>query len=427
MPHKDESDTGNNSLLMASNPLSSNPFRDRFVIDPTSAVYLDGNSLGRLPKATEQLMHRVVREQWGTNLIGSWNTHWLPLSRRIGDKIGQLIGAAPGETLVCDSTSINLYKLAWGLLQQRGRRTTIVTDVSNFPTDLYIMSGLVQQSSEPLQLRCCELSIESEDSVIAQLERAVDDDTALVYLSHVHFKSGYAFNLERVTALAHARGAKVLWDLSHSVGAMPIDLRKANADAAVGCTYKYLNGGPGAPAFLYVRREGLDALANPIQGWFGAAKPFDFSLEFQPHPAVERFLVGTHPVLSLAAIEPGVDLVLEAGIHTLRQRSVELTNGMLQQFDLRLDRLGYSLQSPRDPDLRGSHLSFGHPHAWQITQDLIQNHRVIPDFREPDTIRFGITPLYTVAEEVDRAIAAMETSVVQGTFHSFPASRHGVT
>lgn len=412
---------------MVPNTLSSNPFRDRFVIDSTSTVYLDGNSLGRLPKATEQLMYRVVREQWGTNLIGSWNQHWLPLSRRIGDKIGKLIGAAPGETLVCDSTSINLFKLAWGLLTQRGLRTTIVTDVSNFPTDLYIMSGLVQQSTEPLQLRHCEFSELSEDSVIAQLERTIDDDTALVYLSHVHFKSGYAFNLERVTALAHARGAKVLWDLSHSVGAMPIELRNANVDAAVGCTYKYLNGGPGAPAFLYVRREELAPLTNPIQGWFGAANPFDFSIEFVPHPELERFLIGTPPVLSMAAIEPGVDLVFEAGIHWLRLRSIELTTAMLRQFDSRLAPLGYRLQSPRDPNLRGSHLSFGHPHAWQITQDLIQNHRVIPDFREPDTIRFGITPLYTVMEEIDRAVEALEASVAHGTFKQFSAMRHGVT
>ncbi len=403
------------------------PFRDRFVIDDPHVAYLDGNSLGRLPKTTVGRLQHVVSHEWGRRLIGSWNQDWLPIARRVGDKIGSLIGAAPGETLVCDSTSINLYKTAWALLQHRGSRRTIVTDAANFPTDLYVLEGLRKQVDPDLRLQPLLLEQGSHTAVNDVLEQAINHDTALVCLSHVNYKTGYAFDLSAVTEMAHSHGTPILWDLSHSVGAVPVDLGSAKVDAAVGCTYKYLNGGPGAPAFLMVRSDCLPQLRNPIPGWFGAARPFDFGGTYEPHPGIERFAVGTPPILSLSAVEPGVDLTCEAGIVALRQRGWRLMQHFFELYDHRLQKLGFGLVTPRECEAAGSHVSLTHPDAWPITQDLIQRHRVIPDFRGPDIIRFGITPLYTLGREIDQAVAALESSVTHGTYRSYPQQRRGVT
>jgi kynureninase len=403
------------------------PYRDRFVIADPSIAYLDGNSLGRLPKRTVTILQEVVRHQWGEALIGGWNSYWLSLSTRIGDKIGSLIGAPPGTTVVCDSTSINLYKLAWAMLQQTGGRRTILTDRANFPSDQYILQGLAAQSDDRYTLKVLDLDSGDPSDVEGRLARAIDEDTALVCLSHVHYKSGYAFAMDVVTRLVHERGSKILWDVSHSVGAMPIPLAECRADGAVGCTYKYLNGGPGAPAFLYVRQDLCDTLANPIQGWFGANRPFDFSNHYEPGPGIARFVVGTPPILALAAVEPGVDLVLEAGIERLHDRSIRMSEYFIEQFDHRLSALGYVLQTPRSPSQRGSHLSLGHPHAWQITQSLIHRHGVVPDFRDPNTIRFGITPLVTTFEEIDQAVEGLAATLHTKDFELFSAERRGVT
>lgn len=413
--------------LTTTSELDHAPFRDRFVIDDPQVAYLDGNSLGRLPKATVTRMQHVVSHEWGRALIGSWNQDWLPIARRVGDKIGGLIGAATGETLVCDSTSINLFKAAWALLQHRGSRRTIVTDAANFPTDLYVLDGLRQQVEPELRLQPLVLDHGSHTAVNSVLERVINHDTALICLSHVNYKTGYAFDLSAVTEMAHAHGTPILWDLSHSVGAVPLDLGAAQVDAAVGCTYKYLNGGPGAPAFLMVRKDWLPRLRNPIPGWFGAARPFDFGGTYEPHPGIERFAVGTPPILSLSAVEPGVDLTCEAGIVALRQRGWRLMQRFFELYDQRLQQLGFGLVTPRDRDATGSHVSLIHEDAWQITQDLIQQHRVIPDFRGPDIIRFGITPLYTLGREIEQAVAALESSVTHGTYRSYPQQRRDVT
>lgn len=403
------------------------PLRHRFVVEDDGVAYLDGNSLGRLPKATKQLIDKIVSKDWGEHLISSWNRSWLPIAKRIGDKIAVLIGASPGEVLVCDSTSINLYKAAWALLQRRGKRKTILTDSANFPTDLYILDGLRHQLGndlrlEPLSLDQCDHSLVNET-----LARAINDDTALVCLSHVNYKTGYAFDLPVVTGLAHAQSVPVLWDLSHSVGAIPLDLGGAQVDAAVGCTYKYLNGGPGAPAFLMIRQDLICDLQNPIPGWFGAANPFQFGANYEAAPGIERFAIGTPPILSLAAIEPGVDLTCEAGMVMLRQRGWELMQRFFERFDERLQSLGYELVTPRNREATGSHVSLCHENAWQITQDLIHTYRVVPDFRGPNIIRFGVTPLYTLVSEVDQAIHALETSVQKETFRRFSKQMHGVT
>ena len=403
------------------------PFRDRFVIHDPGVTYLDGNSLGRLPKATVDRMQQVVLQQWGEALIGSWNQNWLPIARRIGDKIGSLIGAVPGEVLVCDSTSLNLYKAAWALLQHRDKRTTILTDAANFPTDLYVLEGLRQQLGCDLRLEPLVLDQGDHSRVCDVLSQAVNSDTALVCLSHVNYKTGYAFDLPAVTEIAHSKGAPTLWDLSHSAGAIPLNLGAARVDAAVGCTYKYLNGGPGAPAFIMVRSDLIDQLRNPIPGWFGAARPFDFGPEYHPHSGIERFAIGTPPILSLAAVEPGVDLSCEAGVATLRERSWQLMQRFFELYDKRLKALGFDLVTPRDKQCNGSHVSLSHTDAWQITQDLIHTYRVIPDFRGPNIIRFGVTPLYTLAKDIDQAVLALESSIALGTYRSYSRQIQGVT
>jgi kynureninase len=402
-------------------------YRDRFVVSDPSIIYLDGNSLGRLPQRTAELVPQILQQQWGSELIGSWNKHWLALSTRIGDKIGTIIGAPAGTTIVCDSTSVNLYKLAKGLLHRDRSRQVILTDRSNFPTNQYILQGLAVDAFQDGELRRICLDHVPPEYAIDRLADALSDDVGLVSLSHVHYKSGMALDLARITRLVQDRGAAMLWDVSHSVGAIPIDIEKSGAYGAVGCTYKYLNGGPGAPAFLYIRSDLQDVVCNPIQGWFGAARPFDFGEDYSPATGVQRFLVGTPPILSMAAIEPGVDLVLEAGISWLRSRSLGMTEYLIEKYDARLLPRGYRLQTPRDPIYRGSHVSLQHEHAWPITQALIHEHRVIPDFRQPDTIRFGITPLYTTYDELDRAVDALVNVLEQRQHLHYPRERQGVT
>lgn len=407
--------------------LNDTRFRERFLIADESIAYLDGNSLGRLPKRTQTLLSEAISQQWGHSLIGSWNSHWIELPTRIGDKIGQLIGAGPGNTIVTDSTSINIYKLASALLKLRGDRRQIITDRTNFPTDIYILEGLRDSLPGNLELTLLDIAADNQSELYAQLDSAITDNTALVVLSHVHYQSGLALDLSSITEIAHRKGARILWDLSHSVGAMPIDLAAAKADAAVGCTYKYLNGGPGAPAFLYCHPDLRSSLSNPIQGWFGAARPFDFTSEFQAHDSISKFTVGTPPVLSLAAIEPGVDLTLEAGISYLRERSIALSSYFVEHVLQDLTALGYRVYSPQDPQLRGSHVSLWHEHAWPITQSLIRDYQVIPDFRAPSLIRFGFTPLYTTKSEIDQALQALRETLLTGAYRKYPLTRSGVT
>jgi len=429
---------------LSTEDLRSNPFRDRFIFEPTistqtfdgmphrETVYLDGNSLGRLPIRTLERMDQVLRREWGDQLISSWNAHWLGLAKRIGEKIGRLIGAKTGETLVSESTSTNLYKLAWALLQHRGKRTKILTDAANFPSDLYILTGIAKQFVQELQVQPLEFCGKDSTSlshtrVHSVLESQLDESVALVSFSHVQYQSGYAFDLKATTELCHRFGVPVLWDLSHSVGAIPIDLAGANADAAVGCTYKYLNGGPGAPAFLFLRSDLQALMHNPIQGWFGAASPFEFQPNYSPDAGLERFLVGTPPVLSTAAIELGVDLVLEAGIEWLHTRSIGLIEAFLNSYETRLAHLGYGILTPYEPTMRGSHIAFTHENGWQITQDLIQRYRVIPDFREPNIIRFGITPLTNQLSDIEQAVEGMEASIRTESYREFSSKRQGVT
>jgi kynureninase len=378
-------------------------YRAEFVVADEGLLYLDGNSLGRLPKRAEALVARVVREEWGGRLIRGWNEGWVDAPRRVGDKLGRLLGASPGEVLVSDSTSVNLFKLAVAALKAREGRTTIVTDDLNFPSDLYVLDGAARLLGGGRRV----VVVSARDGISvdpADLAASIGPDTALVSLSHVAYRSGFLHDMRAVTDLAHRAGALVLWDVSHSAGVVPIDLEASGVDLAVGCTYKHLNGGPGAPAFLYVRRALQPALENPIPGWFGREAPFTFAPDFAPAAGVERFLVGTPPILSLAAVEAGVDLALEAGVEGARAKSVALGAFLERLWESLLEPRGVTLRSPRDPARRGSHLSFGHPEGLAIDRALIAEENVIPDFRPPDVIRFGYAPLYTRFEELFEAV-----------------------
>lgn len=383
--------------LDARDPLAR--YRGEFVVEDEDLVYLDGNSLGRLPKKSEEVARRILTKEWGARLIRGWNDGWIDAPRRIGDKLARILGAREGEVLVSDSTSVNLFKLAVAALKAREGRTEIVTDDLNFPSDLYVLEGVARLLGRGCRVRVVpardSLSVLPED-----LAAAIGPDTALVSLSHVAYKSGFLHDMQTVTGIAHRAGALVLWDVSHSAGVVPIELEASGADLAVGCTYKYLNGGPGAPAFLYVRRALQSTLENPITGWFGREAPFSFAPDFAPAAGAERFLVGTPPVLSLGGAEAGIDLALEAGVAAAREKSVAMGRFLERLWGRILEPCGVTHRSPRDPARRGSHLSFGHPEALAIDRALIAETHVIPDFRPPDVIRFGFAPLYNSFEDL---------------------------
>ena len=374
--------------------------RNEFVIHDPNLIYLDGNSLGLLPKAAQAKARQVVEEQWGVDLIRRWNKGWWDSPARVGDKIGQLIGAAAGQVLVNDTVSLNLFKLAAAALTLQPSKIRIITDTFNFPSDLYILQGIRQTFGGRHEI----ISIGASDNDItpdlAALETAIDENTALVTLSHVTFKSGYLYDMQRITELAHKKGALVLWDLSHSVGALPIHLDSCNADLAIGCTYKYLNGGPGAPAFLYVNKSIQEKLSSPIWGWWGQNNPFDFSLNYQPARGAERFLVGTQPILSLLTMEAALEPTLQAGMDSIREKSILMTGYASFLTESWLAPFGFSLGSPPDPAKRGSHISIRHADGYRINRALIEEMNVIPDFREPDNIRLGFAPLYTSFTDV---------------------------
>jgi kynureninase len=377
-------------------------FRDEFVFDEEGPLYLDGNSLGRLPKRTAAAVEKTIRAGWGSRLVRGWNEGWVDAPRRVGDKLARILGARPGEVIVSDATSVNLFKLAVAALRARPGRKTIVTDALNFPSDLYVLGGAADLLGEGRHV----VVVPARDGITidtSDLDSAITEDTALVSLSHVAYRSGFLHDMAAVTAVAHAAGALVLWDVSHSAGVVPIDLEGSGADLAVGCTYKYLNGGPGSPAFLFVRRALQRALENPIRGWFSRHEPFSFRESYEPARDLSRFLVGTPPILSLAAAEAGVDLALEAGISPAREKSVAQGELLVRLWEALLEPRGVTLRSPREAARRGSHVSFGHPEGLAIDRALIEEMKVIPDFRPPDVIRFGFAPLYTRFEDLYEA------------------------
>jgi kynureninase len=400
--------------LDAQDPLAR--FRSRFVLDPT-LIYLDGNSLGRLPKAAVARMQALVEREWGQRLIRSWNESWLALPRRIGSRIAELAGARPDEVIMADSTSVNLYKLVVAALRALPERAEVITDNANFPSDLYVLRSAVESSGPGRRL--VVLDVTSPRGVpLERLQAKVSDNTALVVLSHVTYQSGYAYPIDHVTRIAHEAGAWVVWDVSHSVGVVPLELTARQVDLAVGCTYKYLNGGPGAPAFLYVRQEIQPSLANPIAGWFGHRCPFAFDPHYEPSAGIDRFAVGTPPILSLAMTEPGVELAQQAGLPAIRAKSVALGERLVAHWHTKLAPLGFSLESPTDSGERGSHVALGHPEGRRISRLLSERFGIIPDFRPPGLLRLGLAPLFTTFSELDRAVDALQQTVTRKLYET---------
>ncbi len=401
-------------------------FRQQFVITDPHLIYLDGNSLGRLPKVTARRLEQAVNEEWGSQLIRSWNAGWFAAPHRIGEKLAKLLGAGERQVVVSDSTSINLFKLVMAALKKNPLRTCIVSDELNFPSDLYILQSCLSLLGDQYTLRL----VPSRDGITidsGDLAAALDDKTALVSLSHVAFKSGFMYDGQAITALAHRAGALMLWDVCHSVGVAPIELDAWGADLAVGCTYKYLNGGPGAPAFLYVRRDLQDQLFPPIWGWFADTAPFALNLDFHPAEGIRHFLVGSPPILSALAMEAGLDVVLEAGIERIRRKSVAETSYLVDLFDEQLAPLGFTLGSPREAARRGSHISIQHPEGYRINRALIEEMDLVPDFRAPDNIRLGIAPLYTSFDEIYEAVERISLVVEEERYLHYPLQHLAVT
>jgi len=401
-------------------------FRERFAIAEDGPIYLDGNSLGRLPLATRDRLRDVAGE-WGQRLVGGWS-EWIDLPRRAGDLLAEgVLGGRAGEVLVCDSTTVNLHKLcsaaldAYALSAQRA----VVTDRGNFPTDRYVLEGLCAQRG--LELRTFEadelLGPRPED-----LDAALaDGSAALVVLSHVAYRSGALADLPALTEVARRHDAHVVWDLSHSAGALPVDLHEAGVELAVGCSYKYLNAGPGAPAWLYVAEAVQDRLRSPIWGWFGQEDQFAMERDYVPARGIDRFAAGTPSVLGVAAVEEGARVTAEAGIAALREKSVAQTELVVALHDAWLEPLGFSLGTPREPARRGSHVSLRHEQARPICRALIERAGVIADFRGPDSIRLGVAPLYTSFTEVWDALDRLRALVEAGEHQLVDATRGRIT
>ncbi|MFO2465619.1 kynureninase [Pseudomonas sp. 15FMM2] len=375
------------------------PLRNQFAL-PDGVIYLDGNSLGARPVAALERAQAVIAQEWGDGLIRSWNSAgWADLSQRLGNRLAPLIGAGDGEVVITDTTSINLFKvLSAALTVQRERqpqRKVIVSESSNFPTDLYIAEGLAELLQQGYALRL----VDSPE----ELPQVIDQDTAVVMITHVNYKTGYMHDMQALTALSHECGALAIWDLAHSAGAVPIDLHQAGADYAIGCTYKYLNGGPGSQAFVWVNPALVEVARQPLSGWFGHSRQFAMEPQYAPGQGITRYLCGTQPITSLAMVECGLDIFAQTDMASLRNKSLALTDLFIELVQSRCAAHGLTLITPLDHAKRGSHVSFEHPQGYAIVQALIARG-VIGDYREPKIMRFGFTPLYTSFTEVWDAV-----------------------
>ena len=381
----------------SSDPLHA--YRDRFEL-PDGVIYLDGNSLGALPKTVRQRVVKTISGEWGEQLIRSWNTaDWVNLPQRVGKKIARLIGAEEGTVVAADSTSINLFKVLSAALGLNPDRSKIVSERDNFPTDLYIAEGVVKQIDKGHRLVLADAP--------KDIPGILDEDVAVLMLTHVNYRNGYRHDMAALTRAAHDKGILVIWDLAHTAGAMPVDLTGAGADFAIGCGYKYLNGGPGAPAFLYVNPRHQGGFRQPLSGWFGHRAPFDFDSGYQPSDGIEQYLCGTPPVLAMVAMDEAMSLWDDVDMQAVRAKSVGLCNFFIQEVDKFADGLGLKLATPRDAELRGSQVSYSCKNGYAIMQALIARG-VIGDFRAPDIIRFGMTPLYLSFAEVAQAAAVLK-------------------
>lgn len=407
--------------LDAADPLAR--FRDRFVWADDAPIYLDGNSLGPLPRATQARIAEVVGSEWGAGLVRSWQG-WVGLPREAGDLIGEhLTGSAPGQVLVSDSTTVNLFKLVNAAIDAQPGRTVLVTDDDNFPTDRYVLQGIAAQRG--CELRMIHTDTDhglAEDALLA----ALGPDVALVSLSHVAYRSGALADMPRITGLVHDAGALMLWDLCHSAGSVPVRLDGSGADLAIGCTYKYVNAGPGAPAFLYVRRELQERVRQPIWGWFGQNDQFAMGPVYDPVPGIERYATGTPQIIGTVAVAEGTRLLGEAGIERLREKGIALTSYLIHLADEWLEPHGFRLASPRADARRGSHVTLYHPDAWRINKALIAAG-VVGDYRTPDRLRLGPAPITTRFADVWDAMARLRQIAADRSYEDLPAQLSRVT
>ena len=410
----DELSRAHAEALDAADPLAS--FRDRFVVADPHRIYLDGNSLGRLPSATRERLRRLT-DEWGETLVSGW-PEWIDAPQRAGDAVAEVLGAGPGEVICCDSVTVNLYKLAMAA----HRTGSVATEDGAFPTDRYVLEGIAAERG------CRFATVPSpQEAGDGDPLAGVPDDCGLLVLSHVDYRTGGLADLPRLTDAARERGIPLIWDLSHSAGVAPAGLAAAGAELAVGCTYKYLNAGPGAPGFLYVARRLQTELVSPIRGWFGQRDQFAMGPAYDPDPSIRRFMAGTPSVLGLAAVEEGARLTAEAGIAAIRLKSSAQTDYLVGLHDAWLDPLGFRLGSPRDPARRGSHVSLRHADAWRVNRALIERADVVPDFREPDTIRLGVAPLYTRFVDLWDAVDRLRRLVEAGEHRELGPERSRVT
>ena len=378
---------------------------------PTNTVYLDGNSLGALPTAVKSRIADVVSKQWGNHLIRSWNDHhWIDLPISVGNKIAPIIGAEPGQVICCDSISVNLFKLLSSALSLNSARSIVLSTQDNFPTDLYMAQGL----SELLGPDLCQLQLVAEE----QIEHNLNEDVAVLLLTQVNFRTGQLLNMEKLTQLAHKKGILVIWDLAHSAGALPVELDKCKVDFAVGCGYKYLNGGPGAPAFLYVAKRHHALVKQPLSGWMGHAKPFSFDPEYQSASNINQFLSGTPCVISMSTLDAALDVWQDVDILEIRQKSIALCDVFIRTVQMHDCLHELQLCSPNEANQRGSQLAFSHDNAFAICQALIEKG-VIADFRAPNILRFGFTPLYTSFEDIWQAVNTL-VDVVENELYKEP-------
>ena len=376
--------------------------RERFIL-PEGVVYLDGNSLGPVTHSARQRISREIDEHWGEQLIKAWNTAgWIDLPRRVGDRIATLIGAPQGSVVAGDSTSVNLFKVLAAALDVAAGRGVILSDSGNFPTDLYIAQGIVKLLGRNLELRVVEPE---------RVAEAIDDSVGVLMLTQVDYRTGRLHDMADLTARAHAAGTVTVWDLAHSAGALPVHLQATGVDFAIGCGYKYLSGGPGAPSFLYVRRDHAEGVWPALSGWLGHEQPFAFDLDYRPAPGLERMRAGTPPILSMAALDAALDIWDEVDIEEVRVRSIELSERFISEVEARCPDV--ELASPRDPEDRGSQVSFCHPQGYAVMQALIERD-VIGDFRAPDLMRFGFAPLYVTPDDVVRAAETLEMILRDG-------------
>lgn len=399
------------------------PLRQQFAL-PDGVIYLDGNSLGARPLASLERARQVIEQEWGDGLIRSWNSAgWRDLPQRLGDRLAPLIGAGAGEVVITDTTSINLFKVLSAALQVQAERApqrrVIVSESSNFPTDLYIVEGLTQLLQRGYSLRL----VDSPE----QIPAAIDQDTAVVLLTHVNYKTGYMHDMQALTGLIHEAGALSIWDLAHSAGAVPVALNDSGADYAIGCTYKYLNGGPGSQAFAWVAPALCDLVTQPLSGWFGHARQFDMATRYEPSSGIARYLCGTQPITSLAMVECGLEIFEQTDMQSLRRKSLALTDLFIELVEQRCAGHDLKLVTPRDHAKRGSHVSFEHPEGYAVIQALIARG-VIGDYREPRIMRFGFTPLYTRFSEVWDAVQILGEILDQETWAQAQFQvRHSVT